>query len=407
MFASSILILGTRGSGKTTFLNFLRDSLNLPPSKPRHASPDDEFDMPTLRNAFPNFISHFVESEVNNERIGITLWDSDGLESNMADLQIKEITNFIESKFENTYAEESKVARTPGFRDKHIHCTILLLDPRRLDTTIAASTKANEINGNKVKANSFVKAQPEPSPGGLDTNLDLNVLRSLKGKTAVVPIIAKADTITNAHMNHLKHAVWQSLKQHGLETLDGLAQVEGDEGSDTSREDNDRHDFDERDEDRHRENGIDVEEEDKFSMTSHLDSPSDSGSDLDELNFGFPKPEKAIANSRGVNAVSEIVPPVQDPPIIPLSIISPDPYDTKILGRRFPWGVADPYNKEHCDFTKLKELVFKDWRGDLREASREIWYEGWRTSRLNKKARRNGTISLGVNEVRTAVWAQR
>ena len=69
-------------------------------------------------------------------------------------------------------------------------------------------------------------------------------------------------------------------------------------------------------------------------------------------------------------------------PYLPLSIISPDPYEPDVIGRKFPWGFADPYNSEHCDFVRLRESVFSEWRAELREASREQWYEGWRTNRL-------------------------
>jgi septin family protein len=71
-------------------------------------------------------------------------------------------------------------------------------------------------------------------------------------------------------------------------------------------------------------------------------------------------------------------------PFLPLSIISPDPYEPDVIGRKFPWGFADPYNAEHCDFVKLRESVFSEWRSELREASRDQWYEGWRTNRLQK-----------------------
>ena len=416
----SVLVLGSKGSGKTSFINFLRDSLTLPPSKQRPLTTlEDDFDEAVSRNAFPSFVSQFVETEIHGERIGVTLWDSDGFQANVADLQLKEITNFIESKFENTYTEESKVARTPGFRDTHIHCTFLLLDPIRLDAHIAAQAKVNEINGVKAKANSFVKARPEPSPGGLDENLDLNILRTLKGKTTVVPIIAKADTITAAHMAHLKRAVWGSLKQHGLETLEGLSQEdEDDSGSETSREEESRPTQKESAEARTPSKpdlAPDTGEEDKFSMTSHLESSSDSDSgDFDATNFDLAKPGKPLANHSTKSSSAEPSPDrripnitTMEPPLLPMSIISPDLYEPEVIGRKFIWGFADPNNKEHCDFLRLKDAVFREWRGDLREASRELCYEGWRTSRLNKKARRNGTISLGLNEVRTQVWAGR
>ena len=351
--------------------------------------------------AFPTFTPQYVETEVENERIGVTLWDSEGLESNVVDIQIQDLTTFIESKFEDTFNEESKVARAPGFRDTHIHCVFLLLDPIRLDTTIAASRKASEINGVKAKANSFVKGHPGISPSGLDENFDLSVLRGLKGKTTVVPIIAKADTITSKHMAYLKRAVWDSLKKNGLDILEALGPEDDDNSENTSVDDGrngHRNGFDEREEDAAK------AEEDMFSQTSVLDSASETSSDFSAGDFNLAKPGKPAKPSpaRAPSFPTVSSPPPAELPALPLSIISPDMYEPEVMGRKFPWGFADPMNSEHCDFVKLKETVFADWRTDLRQASRELWYEGWRTSRLNKKARRDGGF---IGDVNTQIWS--
>ena len=393
----SILVVGARTSGKTSFLNFLRTSLSLPLSKQRQQSRDDDYYIVSSASAgaFPNFTSQYVETEIEGERIGVTLWDSEGLEANGVDLQLQNMTTFIESKFEDTFNEESKVARAPGFRDTHIHCVLLVLDPNRLDANISAGERANEINGVKAKANSFVRGRSERSINGLDENLDLNVLRALKGKTTVIPVIAKADTITSAHMAQLKRAVWDSLKSNGFETLEAIAPNEDDEGSDTSSESPRNNHLDERDED------VIKTEGDKFSTTSVLSSSSGSGSTFSASDFDLAKPGKA-SNFAPVRTPTATTPPAAEPPALPLSIISPDPYEPGVIGRKFPWGLADPMNAEHCDFVKLKQSVFTEWRADLREASRELWYESWRTSRLNKKARREGGV---VGDARTQVWA--
>ena len=360
---------------------------------------DDYYIVPSASTGlFSNFTPQYVETEIEGERIGVTLWDSEGLEINAVDLQLQKMTTFIESKFEETFNEESKVARAPGFQDTHIHCVLLVLDPSRLDANIAAGQRANEINGVKASANSFVRGRPEHSLRGLDENLDLNVLRALKGKTTVIPVIAKADTISSAHMAHLKRAVWDSLKSNGLETLEGIAQNEDDEGSDTSSESPKSTNPDERDRD------IVKIEGDKFSMTSVLSSSSDSSSTFSASDFDLAKPGKSSKFSPVRTSSSPTVPTPSpaETPALPLSIISPDPYEPNVIGRKFPWGLADPMNTEHCDFLKLKQAVFTDWRAELREASREIWYEGWRTRLLSKKARRDGV----VGDVRTQVWAR-
>ena len=347
--------------------------------------------------AFPTFTSQHVETEVSSERIGVTLWDSEGLEPNVVDIQIQKMASFIESKFEDTFNEENQVARAPGFRDTHIHCVFLVLDPVRLDANYAASQKTTDINGVKAKANSFAKGRPEPVPSGLDENLDLNVLRGLKGKTSVIPIIAKADTITTAHMAHLKRAVWESLKKNGLENLEAISQEDEDDSESDSMP-TDINGFDERDE---REANGD-NEGDKFSVTSVLESDTDSEFSASDFDLAKPGKSSKISPARTPSSPTVPIHATTEPPPLPFSIIAPDPYEPEVVGRKFPWGFADPMNAQHCDFVKLKDTVFADWRSDFREASRELWYERWRTSRLNKRARRDGAF---IGDIGAQVWS--
>ena len=309
-----------------------------------------------------NFEPHYLETEIDGERIGLTIWDSEGLETNVVDLQLREMSSFLESKFEETFTEEMKVVRAPGVQDTHIHCAFLILDPMRIDRNLkAASSAANGVNG---------KFNPAPRiVGGLDEDLDLQVLRTLQGKTTVVPVISKADTITTAHMTHLKKTVWDSLRTANLDPLEalGLDDFEPDNLDNTNR-------IDEGDED---EASIDDGASDlpiQSPDPSNTTSSTPSSKRLSRQN-GI---SKRTDPTSSVNESSEI-------PYLPLSIISPDIYEPGVIGRKFPWGFADPMNAEHCDFVRLKEAVFSEWRGELREASRELWYEGWRTSRLKKR----------------------
>ena len=98
-----------------------------------------------------------------------------------------------------------------------------------------------------------------------------------------------------------------------------------------------------------------------------------------------------------------------DLPILALSVFAPDLYDPGCMGGRFPWGFADPYNADHCDFVRLKDSVFSEWRNELRAAARERWYEGWRTVRLRNRGQHgnmNGRIpTTGGGQQRTVSGA--
>ena len=397
--------MGARGSGKTSFLNFLRTSIELPAGKQRLQTQDDSFDIHTTstKGLFPNFTSHYLETEIEGERIGVTLWDSQGLETNIVDLQLREMSSFLESKFEDTFAEENKVVRAPGVRDTHIHCVFLVLDPARLDSNIAGVKKLNTQNGTVKNGNSFLDTRSSVALDGLDENLDIQVLRALQGKTTVVPVISKADTITSAHMTHLKRTVWASLKQGGLDTLETLGLDDG-EAESTS----DPNQLDEQVEDVAAANAEQPSDshilsDANLSNTSQLESSSStSSSQSSAADVDIAKPNVKAAKTQRPTTSSPESRSTTDVPFLPLSIISPDVYEPDVVGRKFPWGFANPYNTEHCDFLKLKEAVFNEWRGELREASRDIWYEGWRTSRLNERNARAGRV--GVSEYTSKRW---
>ena len=299
----------------------------------------------------------------------------------MVEYQLTMITAFLESKFEDTFSEEQKVVRSPGAKDTHIHCVFMIMDPARLDANIA--------NSKKPSTNII---------GGLDEALDINVLRELQGRTTVVPVISKADTITTAHMRHLKKLVWDTLKRSKLDPLEAL-----------SLDDSDEEEFDERDEDAYVRSDADSEVLNDFRDKSSSGNDSDSSSRRSGSQSPPTSPPSAKKNhARKTSAMSASIDKVDaEGPFLPLSIISPDPYEPDVIGRKFPWGFADPYNAEHCDFVRLRESVFSEWRAELREASREQWYESWRTQRLQKvPAGRRVTTSDGLVDKQPSVSAQ-
>ncbi|KAK4080513.1 Septin-type G domain-containing protein [Trichoderma simmonsii] len=337
----NILILGSQNAGKTSFLEFLKTALALPPKKQAKRQDEDVFQIPTP--PVGNFIPHYLETEIDGERIGLTLWDSEGLEKNVVDLQLREMSSFLESKFEETFAEEMKVVRSPGAKDTHIHAAFYVMDPSRLDRNITTAKIAASRNG--IPNGSYGHAR---TLGALDEDIDLQVLRTLQHKTTVIPVISKADTITTKHMSVLRKAVWDSIKTANLDPLEALGL---DEDSSSVIE----------------------EEAEESEEDEAAEKPTASPGHSKRLSTN------SIRRHKSEDAKEE------EAPFLPLSIISPDLYEPSVIGRQFPWGFADPYNEEHCDFVRLKEAVFTEWRAELREASREQWYEGWRTNRLKHR----------------------
>ena len=390
--------------------------------------------MPARNDFSPKFVSHYLETEMEGERIGLTVWDSEGFEKNMVDLQLREIVRFIESRFEDTLSEEVKVVRSPGTKDPHIHCVILLLDPVNLNHTLSAARKAREgYDGNFSNGKSYLRDTSPETLNGLDENLDLQVLRSLQGKTTVVPVISKADTVTIDHMQSLKRAVWRSLKEAKFDPFESLG-LEEDDGDDED-EDADSEAIEDEDEgenndlnatprgkkgkhSRHDSKRFNETDEDEYTQRqnanllrpdiSHLDSASSSSGS----SFNVTKPLQQSQNAE--NLPSQNLPQSASAnsssptPHIPYSIITPDQLVTPHqpipgqIGRRFAWGFADPYNAAHCDFLRFRDAVFKEWFTELREASREMWYEEWRAQRLNKPVIKAFSPNRSIVDSRTS-----
>ncbi|KAK9451404.1 Septin-domain-containing protein [Limtongia smithiae] len=58
------------------------------------------------------------------------------------------------------------------------------------------------------------------------------------------------------------------------------------------------------------------------------------------------------------------------------------PDGRSVRGRKYPWGVVEVDRDEHCDFLSLRSMLVKNYMEELREATHEILYENYRTTKL-------------------------
>lgn len=387
---SSILIVGAKSSGKTSFIEFLKYALKL---KPKYGHSREKTPSPPTTAVAPDspFTPHYLETESDtHERLGVTIWDSQGLEKKFVDLQLKEISAFMDQKFEETFNEESKVVRTPGIRDTHVHCAFLILDPSRLDANLAFSKNSAQSAGRF--------GEPLHLRGILDEDLDIQVLQTLHPRTAVIPVISKADTITTKHMAMLKQQVWNTIKEAKLDPLEALNIAEEIEEEEIDEEDYHTAGSEGNDDSELIERLVDRSSDDDYhtrgGAVQHVHTPPTSPPN--RFN-GLTVPNQSSPSNRANRLSAAINNSPEDTPYIPMSIISPDSYEPGAIGRSFPWGFADPYNSDHCDFVRLKDSIFNEWRTELRDAAKNVWYESWRSNRLKKRGKSiGGTVSSGT-----------
>ncbi|KAF1565252.1 UNVERIFIED_CONTAM: Septin-8-A, partial [Eudyptes robustus] len=61
-----------------------------------------------------------------------------------------------------------------------------------------------------------------------------------------------------------------------------------------------------------------------------------------------------------------------------------------VRARRYPWGIVEVENKEHCDFVYLREAVLRINVDSLRERTQDVLYEAYRRERLRELKMRDG-----------------
>ena len=61
----------------------------------------------------------------------------------------------------------------------------------------------------------------------------------------------------------------------------------------------------------------------------------------------------------------------------------------KVRGRRYPWGVIEVDNEEHCDFVKLRQMLIRTHMEELKEHTNNVLYENYRSQKLTM---------MGVNQ---------
>ncbi|KAI9788059.1 MAG: hypothetical protein M1816_007271 [Peltula sp. TS41687] len=54
----------------------------------------------------------------------------------------------------------------------------------------------------------------------------------------------------------------------------------------------------------------------------------------------------------------------------------------KVRGRRYPWGVIEVDNEEHCDFVKLRQMLIRTHMEELKEHTNNTLYENYRSEKL-------------------------
>ena len=180
-FAFNLMILGESGSGKSTFINsfFTTDIYNK-----QNPGPSERF-----------HIDHKVD--VHTENLIMT---ESGVKLRLAIIDVPgygdlidntnawcPVAEYIDEQYYKYLSAEMSLDRDPNHHDTRVHCLLYFISPK----------------GTGLKA------------------LDIDTMKNLHEKVNIVPVIGKADTLTEDECFKFKETILKQINEHGIRVSGG------------------------------------------------------------------------------------------------------------------------------------------------------------------------------------------
>ncbi|KAL2887100.1 Cell division control protein 3 [Ceratocystis lukuohia] len=278
-FNFNVMVVGESGLGKSTLVNTLFNTSLYPPKEAKSPSMDIIPKTVTIQS-----ISADIEEA--GVRLRLTVVDTPGFGDFVNnDESWRPIVENIEQRFDAYLDAENKVNRM-NIVDNRIHACVFFIHP----------------TGHSLKP------------------LDIEVMRRLHTKVNLIPVIAKADTLTDEEILAFKSRILADIKYHGIQIFEGPR--------------------------------YELDDEETIAENNEI---------MSKVPFAV------------VGATNEIT--VAD--------------GRKVRGRRYPWGIIEVDNEEHCDFVKLRQMLIRTHMEELKEHTNNLLYENYRTDKL---------LAMGVSQ---------
>ncbi|CAG9530346.1 unnamed protein product [Cercopithifilaria johnstoni] len=171
-FEFTLMVIGCSGLGKSTFINSLFcTEVNDPDTEKRRISPTVQIEEKVVR---------LMENGVT---LNLTLVDCPGFGDAVDNSKCWEpIVNYIEKKYLDYFSEETKIERAATIPDKRVHLCLYFISP----------------TGHGLK------------------QLDVEMMKKLHDRVNVIPVIAKADTLTASELSHFKNQITKEIEENGI-----------------------------------------------------------------------------------------------------------------------------------------------------------------------------------------------
>ncbi|KAG5352585.1 hypothetical protein C0989_001619 [Termitomyces sp. Mn162] len=172
----TLMVVGTSGSGRTTFVNTLCEQEVLP-----HKAVGN----PELAHEEENVSIKPVHVELDEQgvRISLTVVDTPGFGNNIDNEHtFQEIVEYLERQYDDILAEQSRIKRNPRFKDNRVHAVLYFIPP----------------TGHALK------------------EMDIELMRRLSPRANVIPVIGRSDSLTPSELKAFKTRIMEDIKHYNI-----------------------------------------------------------------------------------------------------------------------------------------------------------------------------------------------
>ncbi|KAF1801595.1 Septin-domain-containing protein [Mucor lusitanicus] len=270
-FQFTAMVVGESGLGKSTLVNTLFNTQLYPPKETVELSHE------TAQTVEVQSITSDIEE--NGVKLRLTVVDTPGFGDFVNNEESwKPILDNIEARCDAYLEQENRVNRR-RMVDNRIHACLYFIAP----------------TGHALKP------------------LDIEFMRRLHTRVNLIPVIAKADTLTEEEVAAFKERILADIAYHKIQIYQAPV-----------------YEYDD---------------------------------------------QETIAENREIMSK------------IPFAVVGSDKEfeiegGRRVRGRKYPWGVIEVDNEEHCDFVKLRQMLIRTHMEELKEFTNDVLYENYRTEKL-------------------------
>ncbi|KAH8825360.1 septin family protein [Flagelloscypha sp. PMI_526] len=230
----NLMVVGGQGTGKTNMLRLLLETADISPTATADQRAALERFLHGGNKATANIETVCVEiTESKFDRVLFSVVDTPGLDfvegrELKLERQVSGIIRYIDAQYADTMSEESKVIRKSK-GDQHIHLCVYLIDPSSVISAAARRSLSSLPGRSKSQTTVSASNPPDlvPDTASLASEDDteapltmspaeLRVLKRLAGRVNVLPIIARADSLTDEQLALVKQAIRDDLHTAGI-----------------------------------------------------------------------------------------------------------------------------------------------------------------------------------------------